>query len=122
MAGAPAEQDVNSAGQPQLRSLAQLDEKGRILRLDKFLYFVRLAKSRAKSVSLIHAGRTRIDGRPVTSIHADIRIGQTITMVLGSHVRAIRVLAIPVRRGPATEAQACYEDLIVPQQIDAGHR
>lgn len=62
----------------------------------------------------------RIDSRPVTTIHAEIRIGQTITMVLGSHVRAIRVLAIPVRRGPAPEAQACYEDMIVPEPIDAG--
>lgn len=92
------------------------------LRLDKFLYFARLAKSRAKSVSLIHAGRMRIDGRPVASIHADIRIGQTITMVLGSHVHAIRVLAIPTRRGPAPEAQTCYEDMIVPEQIDASGR
>ena len=64
----------------------------------------------------------RIDGRPVTSIHADIRIGQTITTVLGSHVRAIRVLKIPARRGPAPEAQACYEDMIAPEPIDAGGR
>ena len=93
-----------------------------VLRLDKFLYFVRLAKSRAKSVSLIHAGRMRIDGRPVTSIHIDIRLGQTITMAMGSQVRAIRVLAIPARRGPAVEAQACYEDMIAPEPIDVSHR
>lgn len=64
----------------------------------------------------------RIDGQPVTSIHADIRIGQTITMALGSHIRAIRVLAIPSRRGPACEAQACYEDMIAPEPIDVSDR
>jgi ribosome-associated heat shock protein Hsp15 len=99
-----------------------MDHKGCVLRLDKFLYFVRLAKSRAKSVSLIHAGRMRIDGRPVTSIHTDIRIGQTITMAMGSQVRAIRVLAIPTRRGPASEALACYADMITPEPIDVSHR
>ena len=96
--------------------------KGRILRFDKFLYFIRLAKSRAKSVSLIHAGRMRIDGQPVTSIHTDIRIGQTITMALGSQIRVIRVLAIPSRRGPAPEAQSCYTDMIAPEPIDESHR
>lgn len=99
-----------------------MGKEGHVLRLDKYLYFVRLAKSRAKSVSLIHAGRMRIDGRPVTSIHTDIRIGQTITMALGSQVRAIRILAIPARRGPAPEAQACYEDMIAPEPIDGSHR
>ena len=99
-----------------------MEHKRCILRLDKFLYFVRLAKSRAKSVSLIHAGRMRIDGRPVTSIHDDIRIGQTITLAMGSQVRAIRVLAIPSRRGPAPEAQACYTDMIAREPIDESHR
>ena len=99
-----------------------MDRERCVLRLDKFLYFVRLAKSRAKSVSLIHAGRMRIDGRPVTSIHDDIRIGQTITLAMGSQVRAIRVLAIPSRRGPAPEAQACYADLIASEPIDESHR
>jgi ribosome-associated heat shock protein Hsp15 len=43
-------------------------------------------------------------------------------MALGSQIRAIRVLSIPVRRGPAPEAQACYADMTAPQPIDAGHR
>ena len=64
----------------------------------------------------------RVDGRPVISIHTDIRIGQTITLTMGSQLRAIRILAIPLRRGPAPEAQACYEDMIAPEPIDASDR
>jgi len=99
-----------------------MEQGGRALRLDKFLYFIRFAKSRAKSVTLIEAGHVRIDGRPITSIRDDVRVSQTITLVIGGKVRAIRVLAIPARRGPAPEAQACYEDLIAPEPIDAGGR
>lgn len=64
----------------------------------------------------------RIDGRPVTSTHAEIKVGQTLTLMQNDHVRVIRVLSIPLRRGPSAEAAACYEDVIAPQPIDAGYR
>lgn len=82
------------------------------LRLDKFLYFTRFAKSRSKSAALIEHGSVRIDGRPVATIHAEVRIGAVVTLAVGNKVRAIRIEDIPARRGPAPEAQACYTDLI----------
>lgn len=99
-----------------------MEQGGHALRLDKFLYFTRFAKSRAKSVVLIEGGHMRIDGRPVMSIREEVRASQTITFAVGDKVRAIRVLEIPARRGPAPEARACYEDMIVPEPIDAGGR
>jgi ribosome-associated heat shock protein Hsp15 len=99
-----------------------MEQGGRALRLDKFLYFIRFARSRARSVALIEAGPMRIDGRPVTTIREDVRVSQTITLAIEGRIRAIRVLAIPARRGPAPEARACYEDMIVPEPIDAGGR
>lgn len=99
-----------------------MEQRDRPLRLDKFLYFIRFAKSRAKAVALIEASHMRIDGRPVASIRDNVCVSQTITLAVAGKVRAIRVLAIPARRGPAPEAQACYEDLIAPEPIDAGGR
>lgn len=64
----------------------------------------------------------RIDGKPVTSTHVEVKVGQTITLMQHNRIRAIRVLAIPARRGPADEAQTCYEDLIAPESIDVGYR
>ncbi len=64
----------------------------------------------------------RIDGKPVTSTHVEVRVGQTITLMQHHHVRAIRILGIPARRGPAVEAQNCYEDLIAPESIDVAYR
>ncbi len=108
--------------QSQFCCPAWLDEKGRKLRLDKFLYFARFAKSRAKSVALIQGGGMRIDGKPVMSTHVEVKVGQTIALMKHNRFRAIRVLGIPARRGPAAEAQACYEDLIAPEPIDVGYR
>lgn len=82
------------------------------LRIDKFLYFVRLAKSRSKAQELVALGSPRLDGKPVPHAHTEVHIGQTLTFVQNGHVRAIEILALPARRGPAQEAQACYADRI----------
>lgn len=89
------------------------------LRLDKFLYFVRLAKSRSKAQALVAGGNARIDGRAVTTPHAALAVGTHITIVIDQRVRVLRVVALPVRRGPSPEARACYDDLSHPQVIDA---
>lgn len=83
------------------------------MRLDKYLFMIRLLKSRTLAQGLIGEGRTRIDGRRVEKTSECVRIGSTITLPLRGAVRVIRVLALPERRGPAPEARACYEELSV---------
>ena len=39
------------------------------------------------------------------------RVGSVVTLPLRGAIRVIRVLALPVRRGPATEARIHYEEL-----------
>jgi ribosome-associated heat shock protein Hsp15 len=90
------------------------------LRLDKFLYFARFAKSRSKAQALILGGNPRINGRPVTTLHQDISVGSTLTIAIAGRVCVIAILALPPRRGPPAEAQACYTNLSSPQVIDAG--
>ncbi|MBN2973244.1 RNA-binding S4 domain-containing protein [Roseomonas aeriglobus] len=81
------------------------------MRLDKFLWFVRLAKTRSFAQEVAEARHLRIDGRVIEKAAAGVRIGNTLTFPLHGRVRVIRVLALPTRRGPAPEAQACYADL-----------
>jgi ribosome-associated heat shock protein Hsp15 len=81
------------------------------LRIDKFLFFIRLIKSRTQAQALIDEGRTRIDGRRVEKPSDTVKVGSTIAMPLRGEVRILRVLALPTRRGPAPEARACYEEL-----------
>lgn len=81
------------------------------MRLDRFLFFIRLLKSRTQAQALLEEGRTRIDGRRVEKVSDTVRVGSTVTLPLRGAVRVIRVLALPERRGPAPEARACYEEL-----------
>lgn len=84
------------------------------MRLDKYLCFVRLVKTRALAQQLIEQGHLRIDGKPTMRGSAEVRIGCVLTFPLHDHVRVLRVEALPERRGPAPEAQACYTDLSAP--------
>jgi ribosome-associated heat shock protein Hsp15 len=81
------------------------------MRLDKFLCFARLVKTRSLAQALIERGHLRIDGRPVDRSHVVVRPGMVLGFPLGDRVRVLRIEALPVRRGPATEAQTCYTDL-----------
>ncbi len=81
------------------------------MRLDRFLFFIRLLKSRTQAQALLEEGRTRIDGRRVEKTSETVRVGATITLPLRGAVRVIRVVSLPLRRGPAPEARACYEEL-----------
>ena len=91
------------------------------LRLDKFLWFARLAKTRSFAQEVAEAGHMRISGRVVDRAHAAVRIGNVLTFICNGRVRVVRVQALPPRRGPAPEAQACYRDLTanVSQQVSA---
>jgi ribosome-associated heat shock protein Hsp15 len=56
----------------------------------------------------------RIDGRVVDQAHAPVRVGNVLSFPLHGRVRIIRIEALPARRGPASEAHACYTDLSPP--------
>jgi ribosome-associated heat shock protein Hsp15 len=84
------------------------------MRLDKFLWFVRLTKTRALAQAIAEAGHLRLDGRTIDRAHVDVRPGAVLTFPYNDRVRVIRVEALPTRRGPAPEAQACYTDLSPP--------
>jgi ribosome-associated heat shock protein Hsp15 len=81
------------------------------LRIDKYLHCIRLVRSRTLAQSLIEEGRTRIDGRRVEKPSEPVRVGSVIALPLRGKVRVLRVLALPVRRGPPAEARAAYEEI-----------
>ena len=80
-------------------------------RLDRFLWYARLAKTRSAAQAIARDGHLRIDGRPVGRAHVPIRPGQVLSFPLHGRVRVLRVLALPTRRGPTAEARALYDDL-----------
>ena len=89
------------------------------MRLDRFLWYVRLAKTRSFAQEVAEARHLRIDGRVIDRAHAPVRIGNVLTFLLHGTVRVIRVESLPTRRGPVLEARACYADLGADRGVDA---
>jgi len=81
------------------------------VRIDRFLFFIRLAKSRTLAQAVIADGHVRVDGRRVEKPSEEVRVGSIVALPLNDRVRVLRVVALPQRRGPAAGARDCYEEL-----------
>jgi ribosome-associated heat shock protein Hsp15 len=81
------------------------------LRLDKFLWFARIVKTRALAQGMAENGRIRIGGRVVDRAHAPVKAGDVLSFAQRGAVRVLRVEALPVRRGPPAEARSLYSEL-----------
>ncbi|MFL6842104.1 MAG: RNA-binding S4 domain-containing protein [Sphingomicrobium sp.] len=86
------------------------------MRIDRFLHCIRLVKSRTLAQAVIEGGYVRIDGKRIEKPSEDVRVGSIVALPLHDRVRILRVLELPRRRGPATEARACYEELGIDEQ------
>ena len=81
------------------------------LRLDKFLWFARLAKTRERARAIAERGHLRMGGRRIEQAHALVRVGDVLSVPLPRGVRVLRVEALPTRRGPPAEARMLYCEL-----------
>lgn len=81
------------------------------LRLDRLLWFLRLAPSRSMAQSWVAAGHIRANGQRVTKPAHPVRAGDVLTLPMRSEVRVVEILALPTRRGPAAEAAACVRSI-----------
>lgn len=81
------------------------------IRIDKLLWFLRLAGTRGLAQEWASAGHIRLNGRRIERASATVRPGDVLVLPLGGGVRVIEIMTIPDRRGPASEAQACYRQL-----------
>ena len=81
------------------------------MRLDRYLFFIRMVKSRTLAQALIDEGHVRVDRKRVAKPSEEVRIGSVIALPLGDKVRVLRVSSLPARRGPAAEARTHYEEI-----------
>ena len=84
-------------------------------RLDKFLWIARFFKTRALAAEVAATGRVRVNGAHVDKPGYGLKLGDVLTFPQGSLVRVVKVVAVGIRRGPASEAQKLYEDLDPPK-------
>jgi ribosome-associated heat shock protein Hsp15 len=85
------------------------------VRIDRFLHCIRLLKSRTLAQTVIDQGHVRIDGKRVLKSAEEVRVGSVSAFPLHDRIRILRVLSLPDRRGPATEARTHYEELGVDE-------
>lgn len=90
------------------------------LRLDKFLWFARLVKTRAAAQRLAEQGHLRLSGRTIDRAHAPVKVGDVLSFAIRGRVRVLRVEIIPARRGPPAEARALYSEPPGPQLTSEG--
>lgn len=83
-------------------------------RLDKWLWFARVVKTRTLASGLVADGKVRINKERITKPSAEVKPGDVVTVSLGGHIRIIKVIGFAVRRGAAPEAARLYEELTVP--------
>ena len=79
------------------------------LRIDRWLWFTRFFKTRSEAAKAVKGGHVRLNGsRADTS--SKVKAGDSIDLVRRELSWSLTVTAIPTRRGPASEARACYEE------------
>ncbi|WP_188235566.1 RNA-binding S4 domain-containing protein [Sphingopyxis sp. LK2115] len=78
------------------------------IRLDKLLWFLRFARSRSVAQAMVATGHIRLNGRRVSRSSCAVHAGATLVLPFGERIEVIRLVSLPLRRGPATEAQSCY--------------
>lgn len=86
------------------------------LRIDKWLWFARLFKSRSQATDAVAGGLVHVNGdrvKPSRVVHVDDRLHITKDE---TRLEVI-VRGMPVRRGPAPEARLHYEE--TPESIAA---
>ena len=80
-----------------------------ILRIDRWLFNVRLFKSRAAAADAVSGGKVHLNSERVRPSHT-VKPNDTVTFTRSTVVFECVVAAVPWRRGPASEASHCYEE------------
>ena len=88
------------------------------LRIDKWLWFARMARTRSLATRLCAAGLVSVAGAPALKPHHPVHVGDRVTVAQGKMRRRLIVLALGERRGPAAEARLLYDEPEPPARIE----
>lgn len=86
-------------------------------RLDQWLWFARLAKSRSLAARLCVSGEVAVNRVAVSKANHVVRVGDMIAVPQGAFRRTVRLLAPGTRRGPPVEARLLYEEVAAPVRL-----
>jgi len=84
-------------------------------RLDKWLWCVRLFKTRSLAADACRAGSIRVNEQEAKPAR-DLRVGEVVTWRQGLVMRTVVVLGFPLRRVSAKEVTLLYEERTPPEE------
>ena len=79
-------------------------------RIDKWLWHMRLVRTRKLAAALADGGQVRVNGARISAASRAVKIGDIVTVAL-DHVRVLKVQGFAERRGSADDAATLFEDL-----------
>ena len=79
------------------------------VRLDKWLWAARLYKTRGLAAEQVQSGRVSVNGAPAKASR-EVRVGDRISLRRPDGLLVLDVRGLSARRGPASVAQALYEE------------
>ncbi len=86
-------------------------------RIDKWLWAIRIYKTRTLASDACSAGKVKIDGESVKASYM-IKVGQTVHIQKQGEKHIIKCLQLIEKRVGAAIATTCYEDLTPPEEKD----
>ncbi|MCU0882361.1 MAG: RNA-binding S4 domain-containing protein [Hyphomonadaceae bacterium] len=94
-------------------------------RLDRWLWFARITKTRSLAASLCERGKIRLQRgtagpKRVDRAHQPVQAGDLLSLVVHGKALALEVTGLGTRRGPASEARLLYRllDGQAPEEAD----
>lgn len=88
--------------------MAEAEDAGRH-RIDRWLWFTRFFRSRSLAAGAVTGGKVHVNGIRVKPAR-HLLIGDRLEITRGTERWDVIVRALPSRRGPSAEAQACFEE------------
>ena len=86
------------------------------IRLDQYLYYIRLFKSRNLASKFISSNRLRVSGQVTQKPHRLVSTGDILTLLVDDKLKILEVISIPNRRGPYLESLNFYKDLTLSEK------
>lgn len=79
------------------------------LRIDRWLFFCRLFKTRSLASTAVAGGHAKVNGERATPGQR-VKVGDQVELIRDRLPYSLEVIAIPQRRGPAPEARQFFRE------------
>ena len=81
------------------------------IRLDLYLFYIRIFKSRNLASKFINSNRLRVSDKVTQRPHKLISISDILTFTIHDRIKVLEVIDIPMRRGSYVDSLNYYNDI-----------